>query len=1140
MMPRLLQFDRSRGAAWLGRAGGCLLVAGLLGACGPREQDVRDGVPASAVAVLQSASDTEAAWADVLKELFPSAPVFTADQQADALSHCVRRNGILVVCDAYHLPQDDWGSLVDYLTNGGAAVFLGRQPFQARAVRSGDGLITLAQREEAVAREAFGVSGFTSIQSWPHRSSSGRVRGSVRVASIPGVVWPAVEVDAEGFREWNAMVLEKMPPALGDSGASRFVFYARGGERTSRLALVCRESDGSHWSYVISVGPEWRRFVVHERQFAHAYGGAGRGAEGDRLRLARMASMTIGLSMHLAPQAPGSHRFGLSDVFLARDEAEGPAGDAWPDLPMIAPDTARYAFDCASVQVEAASRAWPTGAAVMESPFPRARGVGAVNEGVLRRWVPLARAYDSRGELLGWPAGLHLEMVPGDLLRRWGWVGAVPDTDSRAACSEMLMACLRRLYAGTFLLAAGADRFSFEMDQPMDLRAAWLEGERMRVPLRVAVELMGGDGRVLRRVVSSTGQASAGALQGPVGMHLGRAPGLRDRAEFYTFRILLEDATGSGDVYDEMEQRVVVRAVGDVKQEWTTVEDAHLMRQQTPLFLMGVNYRPISVNGAGGDSATGWLEPDAFDPDMVERDLKQLGRLKVNALAMDYTSASQAPQLNYVVEAARELDLVILLHLPGLSPLAMDLEGARQLIDAAGLLRESQVFALELAREPRFGRRAERAILDPLWRAWLQEQYGSMQHAEEHLGMPLWRANGEVTGPPDNLLARDGDHRAAVAVYRRFLDDIASRRLGEGVRFLRELGCRQLLTVRYGARGFGSPWAQAEAPMDVVSGAQHLDFLSLSGWNLQGDEAEFAGASFLTAYARGVSGGKPVVWLQYGTDVGPGAGPIELANQERVYRNIFDLQASSSAAGCFAWWYPGGWNVESASDMGLVGASGALRPAGEALRNRANALRSVKPGALRWDGREILREQDARGLPALWKFWDAAYRKEAREGGVQEVRPLGFGKPTTEMPWRAVGGGAPTGREPWVALNAEWGAVRAGESNVVRRAGAPVTLELGRRAQIQLLNTGATTWVASREGQERTVWVVAQHPSRRADRIRVATTASGRSVALDWQPNLEGEWSLRPWLSRVGPFGEELVVQVVASEGAAGAATRNP
>lgn len=1104
----------------------CALLL-MAGGCARYGDDVLEGIPASALVVLDTAGGAANSWTELVRELFPRAAYYSAADKDEALSQAVRRRAILVVADMHRLPQQDWPAVEDYIKHGGAVLFLGRGAFEGRAVREGDQVRLESDQAQVLADSAFGVSGFTSIQSWRHRNSSGRIRGAVRVTPIPGVVWSAVEVEAEAFREWDAMVLERVPGAVRDSGANTLVFHARGDVRTGRLALVCREEDGSYWSHVIGVGHRWRRFVVHEEDFVYSFGGAGRGGAEDRFSLGRMDRMTAGLSMHLAPQAPGGHNYSFSDFYLARDARSSAERGGWPDLPLISPPKARYSFPAASVQVGAASRAWATGQSMMESPFPRSLGMGGPFEGVLRRWTPLARAYDSRGELIGWPAGIYLEAGEDERVQRWGWIGAEPETDARVACREMLMDCLRRLYAGSFFLAAGAEQYAFEMDESMDVRAIWIEGERMRVPLRVAVELTSRDGRTLRRVVSSAAQTTVGALQGPVTLRLARAPGLRERAETYSFRLLLEDASGSGDVYDEMVQKVVVRPVGDSAPAWTSVEGAHFVRQQAPLFLMGVHYRPLYRMGASADLWGGhWLDASVFDPDAVERDLNQLRNLKVNALAFDYTHPMQAPQLKYVIEAARERDMVLLLHLPGLSPFDRDFSRAEALIEAASLQNESQVFAFDLADEPRLGRFEPRRRFDRLWRHWLSEQYGSVQHAEEHFGAPLWRRHGRVTGPPDELLALDGDHRAAVAAYRRFADDLASRRYGESVRFLRQLGCRQLLTARTGYRGTGSAWADAELPLDPAAGAIHFDFLSLTGWHLQGDAEEFAGAAFLTAYARGVGDGKPVVWLQYGADMGPAPSNVELANQDRLYRNAFDLVSASASAGCFAWWYPGGPSSERGDDFGMVHPTGLPRPAAEAHRSRATALRTVKPTPVSWTGREVLRERDARGLSALWRHWDTHYRKEISEGDMIEVRPEGFGKPTTEMPLIAVGGGSLSGREPFRDLNAEWGTVRVGDAHLPRRAGAPVRVEARRRIVLQILNTGAATWSPSREGQANTVWIVAQHESNDTDRIRVGAVAAGRSLSVEWQPTLEGEWRMRPWLSRVGPFGEELFVQV--------------
>lgn len=1066
----------------------------------------------------------------MVQQEVPKAKSFSLQQFSDALAHARRKNSILVLTDPAMLPQEEWESLHDYVDEGGATLFLGPSPFAGRAQWKEGELLSDRDHLEAAAREAKAVEGFSSVQSWRHKNESGKLRGAIRTANTTGIPWDGVEVVASGFREWDAMVISEVPDSVRNGEANTLVFYAKGDARTSRLVLVCQEEDGSHWSRVLHVTSTWKKFIIRQETLSYFYGGSNRGGAGDTFSLARVGQVTVGLSMHLAPQPQGDHVFNLSNVHLCRDPRAGEDIVRWPDVSMLSPPYRRYETSASSVQVIGQSARMPVGELLIQSPLPQAKGLGG-KRGHSKRWVPLAKAFDSRGEIIGWPAGIHVDIAPKGTVRRWGWIGTSPSGDSSAACYEMLKTALQRMHNGTFLFSAGAHAFTFAIGESIDVTARWYEGDQMRVPLRLAAEFLAHDGHVLRRVVSSVAMGQAGAVRGPVTLSLAKAPSVRGKAEPYTIRILLEDASGNGDVYDQLLQKVLVVPVHDYPgaDEWVTVEQSHFQYQLTPYFVMGVNYRPQTVNGkAVAEQADDWLHPASFDPDLVERDLDVLLKLRANAIAISYDHARQAPQLRYVIEAARKRKIHLLLHVAGLSPLDFDPLMARRLLEAADLRDEPQVLAFDLAWEPAFGRQQQRQQLDESWRSWLVEQYGGVDQAMTDLEGRLWMENGVVVGPPDMALVTDGDHRSVVAVYRRFLDDYVSRRYGQIRRFLSTLGYRQLLTARTGLQGVGNPYVNAECPVDLASGAVHLDFLSPTGWNLIGSQEKFYEASFLTAYARGVAGGKPVVWTQFGTDVGRRPSETDLLNQASVFGNVFDMVSRSSAAGCFAWWYPGGYHVEQGYDMGLVGADGQLRPAGRALRTYANNLRSVRPSIPVWKGREVDRDRDARGLSALWDRWKTTYRKEAASDRIEEVRPVGFGKLTTDMPLLSVDGSPITRREPLLCANGEWGEVRAGETNLVRQLDVPLEVPLGHRIDFQLINTGPATWGASRDGKFRTVWVLARHESKKTEKLKVGVVPFGRTVSCSWQPTDEGRWELRPWLSRVGPFGEALEVVVVA------------
>ena len=142
-----------------------------------------------------------------------------------------------------------------------------------------------------------------------------------------------------------------------------------------------------------------------------------------------------------------------------------------------------------------------------------------------------------------------------------------------------------------------------------------------------------------------------------------------------------------------------------------------------PFYANGVNYWPRSRAGMEpGDLSGSWLGRLRYDPEVIERDLQMLEMLRINLVSIQYMDPETAPQLVDFLDRCRNHRVVVNIFLDGGHPLTPDLPKVRQLIEAAGLAHNSQVFAYDLAWEPRLGLRAERASFDARWKEWIEEQ----------------------------------------------------------------------------------------------------------------------------------------------------------------------------------------------------------------------------------------------------------------------------------------------------------------------------------------------------------------------------------------------------------------------------------
>ena len=1082
-------------------------------------------MPSVSVIVPAVSSENVQLSMQMLMKQFPKARWITLPAIDVELETCLRENRVLLIPAVESLPVEVWGTLKTYLEHGGPAVFLGCNPFRARVQLVEDKPRSENEFHNTLAQTARESADFSPIVQWRHTNNRD-MPGAVCPVEAQELSWPGVWVEANDVDSWDALIMDNIPASAIRADENALVFYARGSRDTAHVSLKGTERDGSVWSASITVTQSWQLFVIHETELRYLSGGKNRGGPDDHFILSRARTMEIGLDTRMAGQAPSHHLFGLSDIRMVSDPRAPETITSWPDIDLLSPPYRRYGFPARQVECLTRGQTWPIGSSLVQGPRPRSRGLGG-EKGTPYRWIPVFQARDADGTPRGWPASIYVEPQTNGVTKKWAWIGLDISNDSIEAAAAMTLACARRLQNGMFLYKVGSPQFTFEPESNIDVSARWTTPVHRSPNLRVVAELYKeGSDYLLRRVVGPSPSAD-----GIVRIHLGRAPDIEEFAQDYTLRILLEDSSARGKIIDRVDQSIKCLGLPRTpnEQEWVTMRGARFSVGRRPVFMLGVNYEPWTTHGRmSGESGSYGLDSSLFDPELVRKDLAQLENGGVNAVSIQYLTPDQAPQLKYFLEEARRHGIWVQLFVEGLNPLHPNLRLAEQLIEAADLRNESQVFALNLANAPRLGPYEERCQFDGEWQNWLIEQYGSVAHAEKAIGGRLWKKGRAVTGPPDEELIVDGKHRAAVKVYRRFVSDFVSRRYGYIVRWLRQHHLRQLVGAQTDDRETDPISLESVFPLDPAVGATHLDFISPNGGLLHGTPHSLMESGFITAYARAVSDGKPVLWSEFGMDVGSDPQPIDLENQVGVYRGMFEMVMKSRAAGCLGWGFPSGGCVDEQSDVGLVHPDGAWRPVGDAYRDVAHRIRNEWSAPAAWRGREMDSSGDGDGFQNLWAAWRDIYRAELDQNRMEELRPLNFGKRTGEIVIRSVGGSPYMAPAPLQSVNSEWGRIDIEGLDRDRKPGHKIAVHRQQTIQLELMNTGYATWDASAQGKARCVWVELKN-EKRTQRIPVDVVRFGGSTWVRWVALDPGMWRVQPVLADVGPFGEPLDIEVLPS-----------
>ncbi len=394
-------------------------------------------------------------------------------------------------------------------------------------------------------------------------------------------------------------------------------------------------------------------------------------------------------------------------------------------------------------------------------------------------------------------------------------------------------------------------------------------------------------------------------------------------------------------------------------------------------------------------------------------------------------------------------------------------------IEDAYLPGNDRVFSYELLWEPMAGTQTTgggynqgRTTIDPDWRSWVTDQYGSIASAEQIWGYPPpLDASGQLTNPTDQEIANDGEWRIMVAAYRRFLEDYFGRNIGLIARTIRQLDPDTLLSYRNwttmtDVHNFNTGY-------DIGTAAAHLDFFSperyqpVLGWP---DDRTYG---LVVAYSRYRTGGKPVHWTEYGYNIAADSGSqAALDAQSAVCDTMMRQVVDDGSNGGAVWWWAGGVMVTDGSDFGIVDPAGNPRECAQVLSQWNTTLAATPPDNAPTSNPLTLtvdRDADSRGSYGLFLNWQDSYVQARNAGDFVVLADQGTGTTTATMPMIQTGNVPYTGAGPLKFANAEFGGVQivCPNLNVTVENGASVAIPVGAACQFTptLVNTGEASWL---------------------------------------------------------------------------------
>lgn len=1006
--------------------------------------------------------------------------------------------GLVLTPSLELLPAAAMQAVADFVAQGGDLLATGGEPFKAPLYRGEDG--RWVSRDELLASVEPESTAFVPGAGERLKRSTNQPDPAPTLS--PGVRGPAGQLDAlrvqipklSGWDTLRAPDFTKSP--FGPDQSLTIVRVK--GTPGQAITIEWIETDGTRWIATVPLSQSWRTHVLEPTEFKFWKDGSPPERAGTQLNPQAVKSLSFGPAGGFGAKLGEAVEYTLAPLGLARSPLPGGAFRV-PTLETISPWYKQFEVR--------------RGRETVRVPILRQRGLTAAPE-------PEGR-YCPFGKLLE-PSATCYVQADGAVL--W-WL---PSTAFSGPERAELIGRLRGLRAQVALLNAGASAVALPAGQPVELAARLVNGGSLSRPVEVRWRILSGKREVASR------QATLEVLpHSRRGISPTVVPALSPGA-FQVETVVLKDGVEVDRQTSPL--RVFAPERPARTERRIKVQDDHFAVGGQRVFLHGVNFWPRYASGMErGRYWSHWLSPRNYDPEAVEADLAAIESLGWNLVSISCGDPGSAAPLLDFLERCREHHIWANVYIGAASQLAFRPAPMSELLTRAHLAGNDALFAYDLHWEPRMGDHDQRQRWDGEWARWLADQYGSLGAAEQTWGVGCPRDDdGKLTNPADAQMIRDGDHRVMVAAYRRFADDLISRRYGTVVRHLRSLDPDGLMGVRTGYGGTGRASVDKVFPYDLASGAIHLDFTSPEGYGLPANFAEARKTGFITAYGRYAGCGKPVFWCEFGYNLGVRGGTSESREHQRdIWQTMLQVEADSGADASAGWWWPGGWRLDEQSDYGVLSPDGTIRESAKVAAAIGRKLNDSPPVVPRVEHViTIDRDADARAISEVWARHAEEY-VNAREAGqaVRVVTP-GTGTTTATMPQVQVGNVPYTGIGPLKYANAEVGRIRVvwddGERTVENGTEVIVPHQTTFRLMVELLNTGDATWLAGRSDSATGACLVRLGPAQAlvpADVPRFGQVEVGPLEAhlYDKPVSLEGRLSA----ARVGPFGETIRLKLL-------------
>lgn len=847
----------------------------------------------------------------------------------------------------------------------------------------------------------------------------------------------ALHVHISEFHGWDSIIKRVEMP--GDY--KYFGLYKKGGPHTHSMTIQLREADGSLWIAQVGLREEWEysRLAIGDFHYWFDNPSKGRGGPGDHVHFDNVVDMAIGMSVsHCNTQGGIDQEFWVDSLHLCNDEV--PVHDG------LSPEYKYYPIENGNVakagenQVFVKARDY----ALPESLFSchiRGQGTG-YNHGREARFVPLIEVFDEKSlysGCLAWmfvtssaEAFIEENIYESGIIAGFGTSDpAFYNEDGLAAVSDTLKAML----GDVMLVEGGTSEYLYVEAETEEIPYGLHVRGRDLTNVTAEVSLFAGDA-----CLKTSQFAIGGGVQKKAGVWVAGAE------DTYALKNGNPDAVTvtlfkDGEPIDRISHEIVIWSPKpESERRYITRENHEFMRDGKPLRAFGVSYM-TTYNLAfdskqGGHNWEQYVDLSAYDPDVCRRDMKRILDVGFNAVALYvYIKVSNASRnIMHLLDMCDKMGLVVDFALRPYFPLEHDKADTsiQDIIVRQHLAEMDHIIGYDIAWEQCVGRYigsygsvpGGRRMFDPMWVRWVEDVYGSVEHAEQVWKHPMPKTpEGAYTCPSDGMVEAPGEHRALVAAYRRFIDDFVSEKHGYFRDMIHEVDQNHAVSARTNYSGIPKfqPGAMA---YDFQSLATVFDYMSPEYY---GRMEEIYTCSFTNVYARYARPGAPVVWKEFAISCWRGSNFVYDERRYELWRNqakfaeeMYKMAISGHTGAMYYWFFPGGFRPWENSDLGVINPDGSDRMVTKVVRAMREPFLNQpllpEPDVIF----TVERDEHPSAICGIYQQVEKEYHEAERAGKTVALRDAAFGTTTATVPDTAIGGGTAAADNPARYVNGEF------------------------------------------------------------------------------------------------------------------------